>query len=89
MWRILYLGKKAFEGAVLSDITNPHEKVGVLPFFLESNAIDYYHSPTKSIQDDWDQLMKVLAQLFNCISHEPVYFAENVNVERELLRSTR
>ena len=58
---------------VLSDINYPNDQDTALPFLLDGDAIDYYHSLTKQVQDDWDGLMQVLGQCFHSISHEPVY----------------
>ena len=44
-----------------------------ISFLLEGDAAEYYHSLTKAVQDDWFELMRVLGQHFDCISHEPVY----------------
>ena len=46
-----------------------------IPFLLEGDAVEYYHSLLKAVQDDWFQLMRVLGQRFDCISHEPVYLS--------------
>ena len=56
-----------------SDITSPHDQVTTIPFLLEGDALEYYHSLTKQVQDDWFELMRVFGQGFDCISHEPVY----------------
>ena len=60
---------------ILSDINSPLPQVTALPFHLEGDAIQYYHSLTKQVQDDWFELMGVLGQRFECISHEPVYLS--------------
>ena len=57
---------------VLSDITSRIDQVTTIPFILEGDAIDYCHSLTKQVQDDWFELMLVLGQRFDCISHERV-----------------
>ena len=57
----------------LSDTTSPHDQVTTIPFLPEGDAVEYYHSLTKQVQDDWLELMRVLGQRFDCISHEPVY----------------
>ena len=57
----------------LSDITSPVNKVTTIPFLLEGDVVEYYHSLTNVVQDDWSELMRVLGQRFNGISHEPVY----------------
>ena len=36
----------------LSDITSPLDQVTTIPFLLEGNAVKYYHSLTKQVQDD-------------------------------------
>ena len=59
----------------LPDITSPLDKVTTIPFLLEGDAIDYYHSLRKQVQDNWFELMRVLRQRFDCISHEPVYLS--------------
>ena len=59
----------------LSDITSPVEQVTTIPFLLEGNAVEYYHSFTKVVQDDWFELMRVLGQPVDRISHEPVYLS--------------
>ena len=56
-----------------SDITSPVNQVTTIPFLLEGDAVEYYHSLTKVVQDDWFELMHLLGQRFDCISHEPVY----------------
>ena len=58
------------EAFVLSDINSANDQVTVLPLLLEGDAIDYYHSLTKQVQDNWYELMAVLGQQFDCISHE-------------------
>ena len=57
----------------LSDITSPVNQVTTIPFLRESDDVDFYHSLTNVVQDDWFELMRVLDQRFDCISHEPVY----------------
>ena len=59
----------------LLDITSPLDQVTTIPFHLEGDAIDYYHSLTKQVRDDWFELMRVLGQRFDCISHETVYLS--------------
>ena len=56
-----------------SDITSTVIQVTTIPFLLEGNAVEYYHSLTKVVQDDWFELMCLLGQRFDCMSHEPVY----------------
>ena len=58
---------------ILSNINSPLDQVTALPFLLEGVAIQYYYSLMKQVQDDWFELMRVLGQRFDCISHEPVY----------------
>ena len=60
---------------ILSNINSPLDQVTAIPFLLEGDAINYYHSLTKQVQDDWFELMFVLGQHFDCISHEPVYLS--------------
>ena len=52
---------------VLSDINSANDQGTVLPFPLEDDAIDYYHSLTKQVQNNWYKLMRVLGQRFDCI----------------------
>ena len=59
----------------LSDITSPVNQVTTIPFLLEGDAVEYYHSLTKVVQDEWFELMRVLGQRLDCISHEPVYLS--------------
>ena len=59
----------------LSDITSTVDQVTTIPFLLEGDAVEYYHSLTKVVQDDSFELMRVLGQRFDCISHEPVYLS--------------
>ena len=59
----------------MSDITSPVDQVTTIPFLLEGDAAEYYHSLTKAVQDDWFELMRVSGQRFDCISHEPVYLS--------------
>ena len=59
----------------LSDITSPVDQVTTISFLLDCDATEYYHSLTKAVQDDWCELMRVLGQRFDCISHEPVYLS--------------
>ena len=72
----------------LSDITSPVEQVTSISFLLDGDAAEYYHSLTKAVQDDWFELMRVLGQRFDCISHAPVYLFEDVELERERVPST-
>ena len=60
---------------VLSDINSANDQVTVLPFLLEDDAIDHYHSLTRQVQDNLYELMRVLGQRFDCISHEPGYLS--------------
>ena len=57
---------------ILSDANSPLNQVTALLFLLEGNAIDYYHSLSKQVQDYWFELMHVLGQSLDGISHEPV-----------------
>ena len=57
----------------LSDITSPIDQVTTIPFLSEGDAVEYFHSLTTIVQDDWFELTRVLGQRFDCISHEPVY----------------
>ena len=59
----------------LSHITSPVHQVTTIPFLLEGDAVEYYHSLTKVVQDDWFELMRALGQRFDCISHELVYLS--------------
>ena len=59
----------------LSDITSTVDQVTTIPFLLEGDVVEYYHSLTKVVQEDWFELMRVLGQRFDCISHEPVYLS--------------
>ena len=59
----------------LSDITSSIDQVTTIPFLLEGDAVEYYHRLTIVVQDDWFELMCVLGQRFDCISHEPVYLS--------------
>ena len=59
----------------LSDITSPVDQVTTVPLLLQGDAVEYYHSLTKVVQDDWFELMRVLGQRFDCISHEPLYLS--------------
>ena len=59
----------------LLDITSPLHQVSTIPFSLEGNAVESYHSLTKQVQDDWFELMHVFGQRFNCISRELVYLS--------------
>ena len=43
----------------LSDITSPPHQVTTIRFPLEGHAVQYYHSLTKQVQDDWFELMCV------------------------------
>ena len=56
---------------ILSDINSPNDLDTALPFLLEGDAIDYYHSFMKQVQDDWYELMRVLGERFDRISHKP------------------
>ena len=58
-----------------SDLNYPNGEDVALPFFLDGDAIDYYHCLTKNVQDHWDKLIRVLGQCFKCISHEPMHLS--------------
>ena len=60
---------------ILSDINSPVDQATALKFLLKGDAIDYYHSLLKQVQDDGFELMRVLGQGFDCISHEPVFLS--------------
>ena len=61
--------------------------VTTIPFLLEGDAVEYYHSLTKGVQDDWFELMRVLGQRFDCISHELVYLSRMLTLrERDFPR---
>ena len=71
----------------LSDITSAVDQVTTISFLLDGDAAEYYHSLTKAVQDDWFELMRVLGQRFDCISHEPVYLSRMLSLkEREFPR---
>ena len=63
------------EAFALSDITSPLHQVSTILFLLKGDAVEYYHSLIKHVQDDWFELMRVLGQRLDCISHEPVYLS--------------
>ena len=65
----------------LSDITSPVDQVTIMIFLLGGDAAEYYHSLTKAVQDDRFELMRVLGQRFNCISHEPVYLSRMLSLK--------
>ena len=44
----------------LSHIHSPLDQVTALPFLLEGDTIDDYHSLMKRVQDDWFKLMREL-----------------------------
>ena len=66
---------------ILSDITPPAHQVTTISFLLEGDAAEYYHSATKTVQDNWFELMRVLGQRFDCISHEPVYLSRMLSLK--------
>ena len=66
--------------SALSDITSPVDQVTTIPLLLEGDAIEYYHSLMKVVQDDWLELMRVLGQRFDCISHETVYLSRRLTL---------
>ena len=65
----------------LSDITSAVDQVTTISFLLDGDAAEYYHSLTKAVQDDWFELMRVLGQRFDCISHEPVYLSRMLSLK--------
>ena len=72
---------------LLSNIISPLDPVTALPVLLKGDTIDYYHSLTKQVQDDWFELMQVQGQRFDCISHERVYLSGMITPrEREFPR---
>ena len=71
----------------LPDIASPVDEVTTIPCLLEGDAVEYYHSLTKVVQDDSLELMCVLGQRFDCISHEPVYLSRMLTLrESEIPR---
>ena len=66
----------------LLDLTSPVDQVTTISFLLEGDAAEYYHILTKAVQDDWFELMRVLGQHFDCISHEPVYLSRMLRLEK-------
>ena len=65
----------------LSDITSPVDQAATMSFLLDGDAAEYYNSLTKVVQDDWFELMRVLGQRFDCISHEPVYLSRMLSLK--------
>ena len=65
----------------LSDITSPVDQAATMSFLLDGDAAEYYHSLTKVVQDDWFELMRVLGQRLDCISHEPVYLSRMLSLK--------
>ena len=65
----------------LSDITPAVDQATTISFLLDGDAAEYYHSLTKAVQDDWFELMRVLGQRFDCISHEPVYLSRMLSLK--------
>ena len=59
--------------AFVLSVNSANDQVTVLPFLLEDDAIDHYHGLMKQVQDNWYELMRVLGQHFDCISHEQGY----------------
>ena len=72
---------------VLSDITSPLDQVTTIALLLEGDTIDYDHSLTKEVQDDWIELMRVLGQHFDSISHEPVYLSRMLTLRENVMAS--
>ena len=66
---------------ILSDITSPVDQVTTISFLHEGDAAEYYHSLTKAVHDDWFELMCVLGQCLDCISHEPVYLSRMLSLK--------
>ena len=54
----------------LSDINSTVDQVTTIPFLLEGGAVEYYHSLTKVVQDDWFELMRVLGHRFCFLSSD-------------------
>ena len=71
----------------LCDITSPLHQVTTIPFLLECDVVEYYHSLTNQVQDDWLELMRVLGERFDCISHQPVYLSRMLTLRES--ESTR
>ena len=65
----------------MSDITSTVDQVTTIPFLPEGDAVEYYHSLTKVVQDDWFELVRVLGQRLDCISHEPVYLSRMLTLK--------
>ena len=60
----------------LLDMTSTVDQVTTIPFLLGGDAVEYFHSLTKVVQDDWFELMReLMGQRFDCISHEPMYLS--------------
>ena len=66
---------------ILSDITSAVDQVTTISFLLQGDAAEYYHSLTKAVQDDWFEVMRVLRQRLDCISHEPVYLSRMLSLK--------
>ena len=66
---------------ILSDLTSPVDQVTTISLLFEGDAAEYYHSLAKAVQDDWFELMCVLGQRFDCISHEPVYLSRMLSLK--------
>ena len=71
----------------LSDITSTVDQVTTIPFLLEGDAVEYYHSLTKVVQDDSFELMRMLGQRFDCISHEAVYLSRMLTLKESEFRT--
>ena len=65
----------------LSYISSPVDQVTTIPFLLEGNAVECYHSLMKVVQDDWFELMRVLDQRFDCKSYEAVYLSRMLTLK--------
>ena len=83
---VLLQKENLLRALALSEITSPLDQVTTIQFLLEDDAVEYYHSLTKQVQDEWFQLMRVLGQRFNCISHDPVYLSRMLTLESEFPR---
>ena len=59
----------------LSNITSPLAQATTIPFFPGGDAVEYYHSLMKQVQDELFEFMRVMGQRFDCISKEPVYLS--------------
>ena len=76
------------QGHMLSDIISSTDQVSAVPFLLAGDAFSYYHSLTKQVQDDWDELGRVLGHRFNCITHELVLLSQMLTLKESAFNST-